>query len=89
MKNTSAKLTNLLKLAQKTNWYGTDHLGVTFGFVYQHPAYVDWKYTGNKARALYETIMDTIDTMCIESYGTNAFTSFSIFTAYQARVLEL
>lgn len=89
MTTTRAQLTHLLKKAQKTRWYGTDHLGVTFGFVYQHPAYVDWEYTGSEARALYEAIKDTIDTMCIESYGTNAFTSFGIFTDYQSRVLEL
>ena len=84
-----AQLTNLLKKAQKTNWYGTDHSGVTFGFVYQHPAAVDWEYTGDEARALYLEIKDTIHTMCFESYGTNTFTATSIFTDYQTRVLGL
>lgn len=89
MTSTRAKLTNLLKKAQKMDWYGTDHWAVTFGFVYQHPAAVDWEYTGSEARALYLEIKDTIDTLCFESYGTNAFTSFSIFTDYQSRVLGL
>ena len=89
MPTTRAKLTNLLKKAEKMDWYGTDHFGVTFGFVYQHPAAVDWGYTGVEAWSLYEAIMDTIDTMCFESYGTNTFTATSIFTDYQTRILGL
>lgn len=77
------KLTNLLKKAQKIDWYGIDHWTVTFGFVYHHPASVDWASTGVEAWSLYEEIVDTIDTMCFESYGTN------IFTDYQTRILEL
>ena len=89
MTSTRAQLTNLLKKAEKMDWYGTDHFGVTFGFVYQHPEYVDWKYTGDEARALYEAIKDNIDTMCIEKYGTHTFTATSIFTDYQTRILGL
>ena len=80
---TREKLTNLLKKAQKIDWYGIDHWTVTFGFVYHHPASVDWASTGDEARALYLEIKDTIDTMCFESYGTNTFTD------YQTRILEL
>lgn len=89
MTTTRQQLTNLLKKAEKTNWYGTDHWTVTFGFVYNHPASVDWKDTGSEARALYEAIKGTIDDLCFESYGTNTFTATSIFTDCQARILEL
>lgn len=91
MTTTRAQLTNLLKKAQKMDWYGTDHWTVTFGFVYQHPAAVDWEYTGSEARALYDAIKGTICTMFFESYGygTNTFTHAGLFTDYQTRVLEL
>lgn len=92
MTTTHAHLTNLLKKAQKIDWYGIDHWTVTFGFVYHHPASVDWKYTGAEARALYLEIKNTIDDLAyddmrLEGYGINH--RASIFTVYQSRILDL
>lgn len=85
MATTRAHLTNLLKKAQKTNWYNINRQPVPFSFVYMNPKYVDWAFTGDEARELYDEINLT---MCKAYDEAPHYATFNeIFTSRQREIL--